>query len=310
MVSSTPVLHEPEVAAPLASPAGARRDAASGAPAPRRQHWALLRNAQGAIGVAIVLLLTLAAAAAPLLMPVDPGRPVLDRTLQPPSVSAPFGTDELGRDVLGRIVHGGRVSMQVALLAVGMSLAVGVPLGLLAGYRGGRTDAVVMRLMDALYAFPAILLAISIAAAMGPGLSNAVVAIGVVGIPGFARIARSQALQVKALEFVHAARALGATDGRIVWRHVLPNGLAPIIVTTATSSASAILTEASLSFVGLAATPPTPSWGGMLQAGYPFAEQAWWLSVFPGLAIAVGTLGFTFLGDGLRDVLDPKLRGR
>jgi peptide/nickel transport system permease protein len=278
----------------------------------RRRWWRteLFRSAQSLIGLTCIGLLALLALTAPLITLHPPDAMQLDATFQTPSGQAIFGTDELGRDVFSRIVYGGRVSLQVAAIAVGMSLVVGVPLGLLAGFYGGVIDSVIMRLMDALLAFPAILLAIAIAAALGPGLTNAMIAIGIVSFPGFARIARGQTLALKSVEYVQAARALGLSDARIIARHILPNGLAPIIIAAATTSAAAILTEAALSFVGLGAVPPTPSWGSMLQNGYPLLEQAPWLSLFPGLAIAITTLGFNFLGDGLRDVLDPKLRGR
>ncbi len=275
-----------------------------------RTRLRVLQSKQTMIGLLSVGLLALFAIGAPLMTTHDPIKLALDKTLRPPSAVAFFGTDEMGRDEFTRIVYGGRVSLQVALLAVGISLLIGVPLGLVAGYYGGWIDSVVMRAMDALLAFPAILLAIAISAALGPGLTNAMIAIGIVGIPVFARVARSQVVQIKEMEFVLAAHMLGAKDRRIIARHILPNGFAPVIVAATTSAAAAILTEASLSFVGLGTAPPTPSWGGMLQVGYPYMEQAPWLSIFPGLAIATTTLGFNFLGDGLRDVLDPKLQGK
>lgn len=271
--------------------------------------WRVLHNTQMTVGLVCVGILALAAVAAPLIAQ-DPATIDLSNPLSPPSPTAPFGTDELGRDTFSRIVYGGRVSLQVAIIAVGIGLVVGMPLGLIAGYFGKMTDSVIMRIMDGLQAFPAVLLAIVIASVLGPGLNNAMVAIGIVSIPGFARIMRGQVLQIKEEDYVLAARALGSSDFHIIFQHILPNGLAPIIVASALASAAAILTEASLSFVGLGATPPTPSWGGMLRLGYPFIEQSVWLSIMPGLAIGIATLGLNFLGDGLRDVLDPKLRGR
>ena len=267
------------------------------------------RNRQMLIGLACVGTFVILALLAPIIAK-DPAALDLMNDLLPPSAEAPFGTDELGRDQFARIVYGGRVSLQVAMLAVGIGIIFGVPIGLVAGYYGERLDNLTMRVMDGLQAFPAVLLAIVIASVLGSGLTNAMIAIGIVSIPGFARLMRGQTLQIKETDYVLSARALGASDRHLILRHVLPNGIAPIIVAAAISSAGAILTEASLSFVGLGARPPTPSWGGMLQTGYPYLSSAIWLSMFPGAAIALTTLGLNFLGDGLRDVLDPKLRGR
>jgi peptide/nickel transport system permease protein len=271
---------------------------------------AFRRSRQGMIGLAIVGLLVVLAIGAPILAPADPGKPILTQTLQAPSAAHPFGTDELGRDVLGRIIHGARVSLTVAAIAVSISLFIGAPVGMIAGYWQGAIGSVLMRIMDALQAFPGVLLAIAIASTLGPGITNAMIAIGIVGIPGYARLARGEVLRLTSVEFVTAARASGAGNARVLGRHILPNGVAPLIVAVAMGCAGAILTEASLSFVGLGAAPPNPSWGSMLQSGYPFLQLAPWLSVFPGIAIATTTLGFMFLGDGLRDMLDPRLRGR
>jgi peptide/nickel transport system permease protein len=268
------------------------------------------RSKQAVIGLMIVLGLMIVAIFAPLIAPWDPGLPVLTDSMQSPSWAHPFGTDELGRDVFGRIVHGARISLSVAALAIGISVLVGAPLGLVAGYWEGPIGSVIMRLIDAIQAFPAVLLAVAIASTLGPGITNAMIAIGLVGIPGFARLARGEVLRVKQVEYVLAARASGAGSARILRKHILPNGVAPLIVAISTGSAGAILTEAALSFVGLGATPPQPSWGSMLQSGYPFMTLAPWLSIFPGLAISIATFGFIFLGDGLRDAFDPRLRGR
>ena len=270
--------------------------------------WFRIRhNRQIIIGLVCVGIFALLALSAPIIAK-NPAALDLMNDLVPPSSEAIFGTDELGRDQFSRIAYGGRVSLQVAILAVGIGLTFGVPLGLIAGFYGERIDSVTMRIMDGLQAFPAVLLAIVIASVLGSGLTNAMIAIGIVSIPGFARLMRGQTLQIKQTDYVMSARALGASSIHIIFRHVLPNGIAPIIVAAAVSGAGAILTEASLSFVGLGARPPTPSWGGMLQTGYPYLSTAIWLSMFPGMAIAVTTLGLNFLGDGLRDVLDPKLR--
>ena len=238
----------------------------------------------------------------------DPAALDLTNDLLPPSTTALFGTDELGRDQFSRIVYGGRVSLQVAMLAVGIGLVFGVPLGLIAGIYGERIDNLTMRIMDDLHAFSAVLLAIVIASVLGSGLANAMIAIGIVSIPGFARLMSGQTLQIKATDYVMSARSVCASNAHFILRHILPTGVAPIIVAAAVSSAGAILTEASLSFVGLGARPPTPSGGGMLQTGYSFFGTAIWLSLFPDLAIALTSLGLNFLGDGSRDVLDPKLR--
>lgn len=273
--------------------------------------WGRIRRSpQLMIGTVIVSVFVLCSVFAPALTSTPPDMLALEFTLQPPSPAFPMGTDELGRNVLVRILYGGQVSLQVSLIAVSIGLVTGVLLGLIAGYVGGAVDTIIMRTMDALQAFPAVLLAIVIASVLGSGVRNAMIAIGIVSIPGFARLMRSQVLQLKNFEYVQAARALGATDLHIIFRHIFPNGTAPIIVSAALASAGAILTEASLSFVGLGATPPMPSWGGMLQKGYPFLAQAPWLSIFPGLVISITVLGLNFLGDGLRDILDPKLRGR
>ncbi|MCC6944727.1 MAG: ABC transporter permease [Thermomicrobiales bacterium] len=286
--------------------------ARSGRQVTRLQYLArqLRRSRQATIGLAIVGTMTLIALLAPVLVRWDVGVPVLTDALLSPSRAHPMVTDELGRDVLGRLIHGARVSLSVAALAVGVSVLAGVPLGMVAGFWEGKIGSAVMRFTEAIQAFPAVLLAIAIASALGPGIENAMIAIGVVGIPAYARLARAEVLRLKSSEFVHAARASGAGSGRILIRHVMPNGTAPIIVAISTGSASAILTEAALSFVGLGATPPTPSWGSMLQNGYQFITIAPWLGIFPGIAISITTFGFIFLGDGLRDLSDPRLRGR
>jgi len=272
--------------------------------------WRIRHNPQMIIGIICISIFLIPALFAPWITRRGPAELDLGTTFAEPSTANYFGTDEMGRDLFSRIVYGGRVSLQVAGIAVGIGLGVGLSTGLVAGYFGGWVDNIIMRVMDALQAFPAILLAIVIAAVLGPGLTNTMIAIGIVSIPRFSRIMRGQVLQLKEEEFIEASRALGAGDVRLIIFHILPNGLAPIIVAAAVSSAAAILTEASLSFVGLGAKPPTPSWGGMLQTGYKFLEIAPWLSIYPGLAIAITTLGLNFLGDGLRDVLDPKLKGR
>ncbi len=303
----------------MASSIHASLDATKEHTAPKRKRlpdrllsfWRIVgRSKQAVIGLVIVSILILLAVFAPLIAPWDPGVPVLTDSMQSPSGSHLMGTDELGRDVFGRIVHGARISLGVAVLAIGISVGIGLPLGLIAGYWEGPIGSIIMRLIDAIQAFPTVLLAVAIASTLGPGITNAMIAIGLVGIPGFARLSRGEVLRIKEVEYVLAARASGAENSRILFRHILPNGFAPVIIAISTGCAGAILTEAALSFVGLGATPPNPSWGGMLQAGYPFMNFAPWLSIFPGLAISLATFGFVFLGDGLRDALDPRLRGR
>ncbi len=226
--------------------------------------------------------------------------------LNAPSAEHWLGTDDLGRDVLSRVVVAARVSLQVGFIAVGFALVVGVPIGLVAGYYRGAIDALLMRLMDILFSFPAILLAIAILAVLGPGIGNAMIAIGLVYTPIFARITRGSVLVVSEEVYIRAARSLGASDVRIIFGHVLPNVMAPIIVQTTLSLAFAILSEAALSFLGLGVQPPNPAWGRMLSEGRNFFQQAPWMGIFPGLAILVTVVAFNFVGDGLRDALDPK----
>jgi len=268
----------------------------------------LLRGLLAKVGAMVVLALVVAATLAPSLAPYDPTEQALDRMLEPPGRQHLLGTDDLGRDLLSRLLYGARVSLVVGLLSVGISLVTGVAFGLVAGYRGGWLDEVIMRVMDGLLAFPALVLALAITAALGPSLRNAMLAIGIVGIPSFARLVRGQVLSLRAQEFVEAARAGGAGDGRIVLRHIVPGTLAPIIVHASLRVAFGVLAEAGLSFLGLGTQPPTPSWGAMLNTGREYLEMAPWLSIAPGAAIFLTTLSFNFLGDGLRDAADPRLR--
>ncbi len=259
----------------------------------------------------LVLLLTLAVVAllAPWVAPADPLAVHADQARLPPGAGHLLGTDELGRDLLSRVIWGGRVSLPVAFVAVAVGLAVGGLAGLAAGYRGGVTDLLLMRLIDAILAFPALILAVALVAALGPKLQNAMIAIGVVQVPVYARLTRAQVLQLKSLDFVTASRALGASPARIVVRHMLPNLLNPLIVQVSLSAAFAMLAEATLSFLGLSAPPPTPDWGFMISSGQRFLVNGdWWMTVAPGAAICLAVFGFNFLGDALRDALDPRLR--
>ena len=259
------------------------------------------------LGLAIVVVAILAAVVGPTLSPYDPSAQELARRLEAPSLSHPFGLDELGRDILARLLAGARISLLVGLAVVSVSSTVGMLLGSIAGYFGGRVDDVISRLVDVLMAFPGILLAIALVAVLGPSLTNVVLALSVIGWVGYARLVRGQALRARELDFVQAARALGAGSGRIVLRHVLPTAFPAVVVQATLGMAGAIIAEASLSFLGLGVQPPTPSWGTMLDAGRSHLFDAPHLTIFPGLAIALLVLGFNFLGDGLRDRVDPKL---
>lgn len=228
--------------------------------------------------------------------------------LKPPSAQFPLGTDHLGRSILTRLAYGGQYSLKVGLIAVGIGASIGIVTGALAGFYGGWVDRVLMGLMDILLAFPGILLAIAIVAALGPGLVNVMIAVGIRGVPTFARLVRGQVLSVRGREYVEAARALGSADGRIIVKHVFPNIMASIIVLASLDIASSILSVAALNFLGLGAQPPIPDWGGMIDQGRQYLRTAWWVGVFPGLAILMTVLGFNLLGDALRDLLDPRLK--
>ena len=257
-------------------------------------------------GALIVSIAVTAALLGPLVMPYDPSAQELARRLEQPTLTHPFGLDELGRDILSRIVSGARISLLVGLSVVGVSSLLGMLLGSIAGYAGGRVDDLISRVMDVLMAFPGILLAIALVAVLGPSLGNVILALSVIGWVGYARLVRGQALRTRELEFVQAARAIGATGSRIVLRHVLPSALPAVVVQATLGMAGAIIAEAALSFLGLGVQPPTPSWGTMLDAGRSHLFDAPHLTLFPGLAIALLVLGLNFLGDGLRDRIDPR----
>lgn len=258
------------------------------------------------IGGVLVLGLILLAILAPVIGPEGIDNQNLLMRLKPPSAQFLLGTDHLGRSILTRLAFGARYSLQVGVYSVVVSALGGILIGVVAGFYGGWADRVLMGLMDILLAPPSILLAIALVAALGPGLFNVVLAIGIRGIPSYARLLRGQVIAVRNREFVEAAQALGAGDLRIMARHVLPNTLGPIMVLSSLELAGSILTVASLSFLGLGAQPPTPDWGGMIDQGRQFLRSAWWIGVFPGLGIMMTVLGFNLLGDGLQDVLDPR----
>jgi peptide/nickel transport system permease protein len=281
---------------------------------PVREAIRRLRSSRTAVvGAAIVAALLVVALGADVLAPQSPIESDQSQTFAAPSADHPLGTDQLGRDMLSRVIHGSRVSLLVGVSSVILALGIGVPLGLIAGYVGGRVDGLVMRAMDLVLAFPVYLLAIIIMIMFTPtagllGTVKVVGAIAIVRIPIYARLVRGSVLSIKEKEFIEACRALGVRDPMILLRHVLPNCLAPIIVTTTLGIATAIIVEATLSFLGLGTQPPTPSWGWDLKANVAFIQANPWLSLFPGLAIFVTVLGFNLFGDGLRDALDPRLK--
>lgn len=266
------------------------------------------RNTIALVGLIIILLFLIMALAGPWLAPYDPVKVDLGSQFISPGPDHPFGTDNLGRDILSRVIAGARVSLWVGLVSVGLSMTVGVPAGLVAGYLRGAVDSFIMRLVDVFLAFPVIILAIAIMAVRGPGLTNVMIALATVYWTTYARVTRSVTLVLREEDYVLAARSLGVSDLRIMWRHILPNGIPPILVIASLGMGSAILAEAALSFLGLGIQPPEPSWGSMLSFGMQFLRDAPYLSTFPGLAIFVTVLGFNLLGDGLRDALDPRLR--
>ena len=267
----------------------------------------LLAHRLGRVGLAVSALVAFCAVFAPWVMPHDPAGIDYEAILASPNPKYWLGTDELGRDILSRIIEGAQVSIQVVFLAIALAFVAGSLVGLASGYFGGVVDDVVMRVMDGLLAFPILVLALAIVAVLGPDLVNAMVAIAIVNVPGFARLVRGQVLSIRELEFVQAARALGASDLRIMLRHILPSVVGNVVVYASLRASTALITESSLSFLGLGAQPPTPTWGGMLATGMQYWD-AWWMSVFPGLAIFLSALALNFLGDGLRDAMDSRLQ--
>ena len=267
------------------------------------------RNPRMIIGGTLILMLLFVAVFAPIIAPYDPIKVDVAEALKPPGASHFFGTDDLGRDVFSRVLWGSRVSLSVGLISVTIGFLVGVTVGLLAGYLGGTFDLLAMRVIDALLAFPALVLAIAITAALGPQIQNAMIAIGIVAVPGYARLTRGQVLSVRSREFVTAARTVGVPPLRLVMRHIFPNITNPLVVQATLSTAFAILAEAALSFLGLGPQPPYPSWGQDINYSQRYlANLQWWMSAGPGIAIFIAVFSFNFLGDALRDALDPRLR--
>lgn len=272
--------------------------------------YRLRRSPLAMLGLAIIAFAAILILGAPWLAPYDPNRLDLLHRLAPPSLAHLFGTDEVGRDLLSRIIYGSRVSIPVGLAVVGISMGAGTVLGAFSGLVGGRTDTVIMRIMDVVLSFPSFVMAIALAAALGPDLVNAMLAIAIVRIPFYVRLARGQALALRERPYVKAAISFGARPLTIVRRHIVPNALAPIIVQSTLDIGGAILTASALSFIGLGAQQPTAEWGAMVSNGRDYLLDQWWYPTFPGLAILVTAVGFNLLGDGLRDIFDPRLRGR
>jgi len=288
---------------------------ASTPPSPLAELWRdFSRNRGAIIGLAVVVALLLCAALADVISPYSPAEQYRDATLQPPSLQAVnghvflLGTDPVGRDILSRLIHGTRLSLLIGLVSVGLSLSIGVVLGLLAGFFRGAAETAIMRLMDIMLALPSLLLAVSVVAILGPGLMNAMYAIAIVMLPHFVRLTRAAVIGELGKDYVAASRLAGAGTLRLMFDTVLPNCAAPLIVQATLGFSTAILDAAALGFLGLGAQPPTPEWGSMLASALEFIQSAWWVVTFPGLAILVSVLAFNLMGDGLRDALDPKLK--
>ncbi|MGQ9492782.1 MAG: ABC transporter permease [Anaerolineae bacterium] len=268
----------------------------------------LSRNRGALVGLSLLIVEILIAIAAPVVAPYNPLEQSPLAALKGPSMKHLFGTDDVGRDILSRVIYGARISLRVGLISVSIAATIGTTLGIIAGFYGGRLDSIIMGLANVLLAFPGILLALAIIAVLGPGLFNVMIAVGVGSIPTYIRVARGSTLSIRNCDYVTGARAVGCNNNRIMLHYILPNAFPPLIVLMTVGVAGAILTASGLSFLGLGAQPPTPEWGAMLNAGRTYLRQAWWVAVFPGLAITITVLSINLLGDGLRDALDPKLR--
>lgn len=305
-------MSEPRVQANHDAPAApGAADAARGPSLARRRLQVFLRNRAAVAGAILILLLLFVAIAAPWIAPHDPVRQSAVNRLKPPGTeSYLLGTDRFGRDTLSRVIWGARVSLQVGIASVLLGMAIGVPVGIVAGYKGGRTDQILMRAVDVALSFPTLVLGLIIVALLGSGIWKMIIAIALVNAPQFARVARGPTIALRDAEFVQAARALGNSDWRIMFKHVLPNVMSDIVTVSSLWVASAIRTEANLSFLGLGVAPPTPSWGNMVREGIDFLGRAPWLATVPALAIFITILAFNMLGDGLRDMADPRTRGQ
>jgi len=274
-----------------------------------RAFWrALARNRLAIIGGTVVLCLVALALLAPVIAPWDPNRPDMTRILEPPSRAHPLGTDQLGRDVLSRMLYGARVSLAVGFVSVGIATAIGICLGSMAGYRGGIVDGTVMRLVDLMLVFPRFFLLLAVLAFLTPSIWTIMAVIGLTGWMGVTRLVRAEFLSLKEREFIMSSQSIGASGFRIVWRHILPNAMAPVLVAMTLGIPAAVLTESGLSFLGLGVQPPFATWGNILNEGKEVIEIGWWLSLYPGLAILFTVLSYNLLGEGIRDALDPRLR--
>ncbi len=267
----------------------------------------LKRNKRAMVGLVIIVMMILVAFLAPLIAPYGLDDQDLDRAFQFPSAKYLMGTDNLGRDIFSRLLYGSRISLQLGLISVSIALVLGGTIGAVSGYYGGKLDNLIMRAMDIFQSIPSMLLAIAIAASLGPGMMNAMVAIGISSIPGYARLIRGSILSIRESEYVEAARAITASDARIIFKHIIPNVMSPMLVQATLGIAGAIITAASLSFIGLGAQPPLPEWGAMIAGGRNYIQKYWHLVTFPGLAIMLTVVSFNLVGDGIRDALDPRL---
>lgn len=278
---------------------------------PQKTFWRYFKKNRLAVGGLVIILVTFfIAGLAPLIAPHDPGKTEVSQKLKPPSYQYYLGTDNLGRDVFSRMLYGSRISLSVGFVAVAISIIIGILIGALAGYYGGWVDSLLMRFVDIMICFPSFFLILTVVALLGPSLFKVMVVIGITSWMGTSRFVRAEFLSLRERDFTQAAKALGVKDHRIIFRHILPNALAPVFVTATLDVATAILVEAGLSFLGFGVQPPAPSWGNILTEGRTYIFDAWWLTVFPGLAILLTVLSFNLLGEGLRDALDPRLRGR
>jgi len=277
----------------------------------RTTFWRYFKKNRLAVGGLVIIMIVFAIAIfAPLLSPDDPGKTGVSLKLKPPSLQHYLGTDQLGRDVFSRMLYGSRISLSVGFIAVAISIFIGTLVGAVAGYYGRWVDSLLMRFVDIMFCFPTFFLILTVVAILGPRFYNVMVVIGITSWMGTSRFVRAEFLSLRERDFVQAAKALGVKDHRIILRHILPNALAPVFVTATLDVATAILVEASLSFLGFGVQPPAPSWGNILTEGRTYIFDAWWLTVFPGLAILITVLSFNLLGEGLRDAIDPRLRGR
>lgn len=267
----------------------------------------LARNRRALVGLAILAVMVGIALLAPLIAPYGYDDQDISNSFKFPSREHLMGTDNLGRDIFSRLVYGARISMQLGVISVTISLLLGGAIGAVSGYYGGRLDNAIMRVMDVFQSIPSMLLAITIAASLGPGMLNAMVAIGISSVPGYARLIRGSILSIRGSEYIEAARAITASDARIIFRHIIPNVMSPMLVQATLGIAGAIITAASLSFIGLGAQPPIPEWGAMIAGGRNYIQKYWHLVTFPGLAIMITVVSFNLVGDGIRDALDPRL---